>query len=276
MSSTSPANDPLRIGLVGVGTIGSAVVKGIVLAMSTNSITNVVKPIHVSPRNADKAAALVEACGSDTVQVCESNQQVVDSCDVLFIGVHHSIFAGVVEGLTFKTGQTVIYLAVTAYDEACAALQARGVSPSDIVRATPLPACDRGAGTTLLYPPNHPIATLLFTPLGGVVQVQKVEHIARLQAATCLMGDLYTRMKVAQDWIVDGGIDEAMAAQFVGSVFTSIVRDARDRSQTDAHAFAELVAEQTAGGLNERVIREQRAAGAYEAYVKSMDDLVEK
>lgn len=268
-------SDPLRIGLVGVGTIGSAVVKGIVLAMTTGKITNIAKPINVSPRNAAKAAALVEACGRDTVKVCENNQQIVDECDVVFLGVHHSIFNSVVQELTFKTGQTVIYLAVTPYEEACAVLETRGVSRSDIVRATPLPACDRGAGTTLLYPPNHAIATLLFTPLGGLVQVQEIAHIARLQAATCLMGDLYTRMKIAQDWIVEGGVDSAMAAQFVGSVFTSIVRDGRDKSQTDAHAFTELVNEQTPGGLNERVISEQRAAGAYEAYEKSMNDLLE-
>lgn len=64
-----------RIGVVGVGTIASAVIKG--LCTDTKRAEG---SIILGPRNAGKVAALKDAFGA-TVTLASTNQEVVDQAD---------------------------------------------------------------------------------------------------------------------------------------------------------------------------------------------------
>mmetsp|Transcript_19920 Transcript_19920/g.50366 ORF Transcript_19920/g.50366 Transcript_19920/m.50366 type:complete len:90 (-) Transcript_19920:90-359(-) len=88
------------------------------------------------------------------------------------------------------------------------------------------------------------------------------------------MGDLYRRMEVAQQWLVNGGVDKRTATSFVGNVFHTMITDARDESAHNDDAFRKLVEEQTPGGLNEKVLGEQEQRGSYKIYEDSLNGLL--
>ncbi|CAE8657928.1 unnamed protein product, partial [Polarella glacialis] len=89
-----------------------------------------------------------------------------------------------------------------------------------------------------------------------------------MQCLTGLMGDLYMRQLTAQRWLQLHGTPPEEAAAWVGSIFATMLEDS-------AHAgpatLATLVAEQTPGGLNEMVWRDQEADGVYEALGHSLE-----
>ena len=71
---------PKSVGFVGVGTMNSAIVRGLcTLETPPNAIV-------LSPRNAEKAAAL-QAEFPGLVTIAADNQAVADASDVIFIGV---------------------------------------------------------------------------------------------------------------------------------------------------------------------------------------------
>ena len=63
--------------------------------------------------------------------------------------------------------------------------------------------------------------------LGTAVPVATEDQFQRLQAMTCVMGDLYARQKTAQDWLVTNGVDATAASAYVGGVFHTMTHDAR-------------------------------------------------
>ena len=183
---------PESIGVVGVGTISSAAVRG--LCRSSNA------QFVLSPRNAAKAQALEQEF--DTVRIATDNQAVVDACDCVLLAVLPGQAQNVCEPLQFRQGQLVISLMA-------------GVPLSDIERwcgpavcslACPLPAIAENAGTTIVTPPE-PRTVAVFEKLGTAVPVATEDQFKRLQAMTCVMGDLYARQKTAQDWLVANGVD---------------------------------------------------------------------
>ena len=56
-------------------------------------------------------------------------------------------------------------------------------------------------------------------PVDDEVQMQTLMPI------TCLMGQLYAQQRAAQAWLVAQGIDRAVAAKYVGGIYSTITHD---------------------------------------------------
>lgn len=69
------------------------------------------------------------------------------------------------------------------------------------------------------------------------------------------MGQFYAQQLATQQWLEAQGVEAADAAKWTGAVFHCI---SYDSAVALPHTFEHLVAEQTPGGLNEQVVREQR------------------
>ena len=78
-----------RLGFLGVGTMNSAIIEGILtLPISKDCVSdNFSVPIFVSPRGSMKVASLLKKHGSTMIHVCKDNQDLLDKSDVVFIGV---------------------------------------------------------------------------------------------------------------------------------------------------------------------------------------------
>jgi len=248
-----------KIGFVGCGTMSAALVRGLCTLPAPPSV------VTVSPRNARKASALFEEF-PQRVRVAKSNQQVVDQSDVVFIGVLPAIAEDTVRSLKFKPTHTVISLVSTAQMEALREWCVN-VPASNVVRAIPLPPVAKHKGATVLTP-QHPLALAIFEALGTPVAVESEAEMKKLMTISTLMGQFYAQQRAAQQWLEGQGIEAALAAKYIGAIYHCISYDSRNPS---AHTFDELVSEQTAGGLNEQVVRELTEAGAFTALTDSLD-----
>ena len=250
----------LRVGFVGTGTMSSAIVRGLC------TLPEPPASVVVSPRNAQKAAALVAELPG-RVSVGADNQAVVAASDLVFVGVLPAQTEAVVRALSLTRGRhQVISLVSTArlgdLREWCAPLEADAVA-----KAIPLPPVAEHAGATLLAPPM-PIGDALFSALGSCVAVETEETLTSMLPVTCLMGTVYATQRATQDWLVGRGVPAPKAAAYVGAIFRTVTHDS---AHADESTFDRLVNEQTPGGLNEQVVREMKEAGFFDVLTDSLD-----
>ena len=250
-------------GFVGVGTMSSAMVRGICTLPAPPC-----GAVVLSPRGAEKSAALKGEFPA-LITVAADNQEVVDKSDVIFIGVLPKHCEEVLRALKFSERHTVVSLVSTApmslLHEACAPAAA-----GNIVRAIPLPPVAKHRGATVMTPKNPAIASL-FEMLGTVVPVESEALMKKMMPVSALMGQFYAQQRATQQWLQGQGIDAESAAKWTGAVFHCI---SYDSAKAGAHTFNELVEEQTAGGINEQVVREFTEGGVYDALSDSLDGIL--
>jgi len=262
ITAAAPMLDDKTFGFVGTGTMSSAIVRGL------STLASPPRSIVLSPRNAEKAAALKEQF-PELVCVATDNQAVVDQSDVIFVGVLPKIAEETLRALRFQPRHTVISLVSTAtlpsLREWCAP-----VPPASVVRAIPLPpvAMHRGAS---LVTPKHSLALAVFEALGTPVVVETEAAMKKMMSVTALMGQFYAQQRETLKWLEAEGVDPASAAKFTGAVFHCF---SFDSAQASEHTFAELVDEQTPGGLNEQVVRELTESGAFSALTDALDGVL--
>ncbi|CAJ1428151.1 unnamed protein product [Effrenium voratum] len=246
---------PSSVGLVGVGHIGSCLLRGIIAGAPSTRVV-------LSPRGAGKVAELRRDF-PDFV-VAKSNQEVVDAVDCVLVAVLFKQVNEVFAGLTFRKEQKVMTLVAGLLPSRLRELAAPAV---DCVSAIPLPPVAKRTGSTLLTPPR-PWAKEMLLICGSCVAVQSEEEFKRLLCVTTLMGDFYKRQLTAQQWLAKHGVAEADAASWVGATFSTF---AADSATAKPETFECLVKEQTPGGLNEMVWRAQEGDGSYGSLEHSLD-----
>ncbi len=251
---------PAGIGLIGVGTIGSALVRGLLSEPSLPTVPSFV----LFDVNATKAFSIQKEFPSRNVTVAASSQDVLDSVPTVVLAIPGSVAEQVISGLSFSASQQVISLVVAIKYPKLQALLGPSV---DAAMAVPLPAIAKRQGATLGIPPK-PFAEALFTALGTYTAVTDVESFTRLESASCFMGDLYKHQLTIQQWLVSHQVEPDKAAAYVGAVFHTITADSQE---ANPDTFAALVASQTPGGLNEMVWKQQEEAGVYLAVNHSLD-----
>ncbi|CAL1156484.1 unnamed protein product [Cladocopium goreaui] len=252
---------PGSIGVVGVGTIGSALIRGL-LSPGPGAPAKLPRVV-LSPRGALKAEALAEAFPGNVV-IAKSNQEVVDEVECVIVAVLFKQVNEVFGALKFRKEQKVMTLTAglmpTRLKELCA-------PATTCVSAIPLPPVAKRSGATLLTP-RLPWAEAMLKVCGSCVVVETEAEFKRLLVVTCMMGDFYKRQLTAQQWLCSHGISEADAASWVSSTFATF---AADSSGAQVDTFQKLVEEQTPGGLNEMVWRAQEEDGSYKSLCYSLD-----
>jgi pyrroline-5-carboxylate reductase len=253
----------VKYGIVGVGTMSSAIVRG-VCTLPVPPCSAVV----LSPRGAAKSAALAAEFPA-LITVAADNQEVLDKADIIFIGVLPSQAEEVCRGLKFSERHTVVSLVSTTpmavLHQVCAP-----VPVANIVRAIPLPPVAKHRGATVMTPPHTAISSL-FGSLGTVVPLETEAMMKKMMPVSSLMGQFYAQQRATQQWLQQQDIDADAAAKWVGAVFHCI---SYDSATANSHTFNELVEEQTPGGINEQVVREFTEGGVYDALSDSLDGIL--
>ena len=148
-------------------------------------------------------------------------------------------------------------------------------------------------------------AYALLSRLGTVVAVDSFKQAMTVGALGCVMGHFYKHMETVQEWLMAQGISAEQAAMATGSYFNTFNQASKVRTLLPpplsspspaplvlrpppppppltigplqvAHpeTFAELVAEQTPGGMNEQVIADVVAAGGFDHIKTALDKLL--
>ncbi|HDR8925045.1 pyrroline-5-carboxylate reductase [Burkholderia vietnamiensis] len=246
----------MKLGFIGAGVITKAIVTGLVHSRLS------FEQIALSPRNAETAA---ELAGLDArVRVCTSNQDVLDSSDVVCIAVVPQIAADVLRTLSFDARHHVIAFVPGFSADSLMKL----VHPARrVARAIPLPAVADGKGCTAIYPADD-TAKSLFDAIGGAIEVADERQFDALHTVTATMASFYAVLERQAAWLTEQGVPYGAARAFLSGYCVGL---AHETTQT-ARSFAEMIEYlMTPGGLNEQLHAELSSHGAYDHYGKALD-----
>eukprot|EP00924_Labyrinthula_sp_SR-Ha-C_P003946 maker-scaffold_3-snap-gene-9.51-mRNA-1 protein AED:0.03 eAED:0.03 QI:63/0.66/0.5/1/0.33/0.25/4/0/254 len=248
------------IGVLGVGTISTAIVEGI----RSSKLLSVVNKVFLSPRGRQNVEKLLPLSSNNCV--CKTNQEVLDSAAVLVVGIHHKHLPQIFSELSFKREHKIILVTAATPIEKVHDCTSNIVPLENITRCITLPAVKYHKGTTFLFPQND-LAYEIFSNLGNCFVSKSEDEYSKISALFCVMGDFYNRMNVTI------GIDKDLAQKSLISCFETFLEDAKQRKDEE-NVFNTLVQEQTPGGLNEQVIKFQEEKGAYDVLEQSLRKLI--
>ncbi|MGP4111324.1 NAD(P)-binding domain-containing protein [Streptomyces sp. 4N509B] len=227
-----------RIGVIGVGEIGRAIVEGL------RSGGGASPQVFLSPRGARVAAKLSERF--EGVRVCADNQEVVDRSEVVIVAVRRQDHREALAGLTVDDDRTVVTLmAGVAIDD----LRRTLATGAPIVRAIPLPAVRERRSVTVTCP-SHPVVDALFDQLGGALPVADEDAFNVFSALTGTLTTHYAYLATLTAWATGHGVAPDAAERYVRGLFRNVGRSLNDESRS----LGQLAADhETPGGNNERI-----------------------
>ncbi|WP_081158212.1 pyrroline-5-carboxylate reductase [Ensifer aridi] len=252
----------MRIGFIGTGAIAEAMVPGIL------SDTPLASEVVVSPRNAEVAGRL--ASMFPAVRIAADNQEVADASDILVLAIRPQVADGVVRGLRFTPGQTVISLiAATDRDR----LKEWIGQEVRLTQAIPLPFVASREGVTAIYPPDPEVASL-FSGLGTTVQCTTRDEYDLLAVASAMMATYLGILDRTTGWLAAKGLPENSARAYLAALFASLSQTALRSSDTPLTELSSEFA--TKGGLNEQVLTDFERNGGIAALTEALDGVLRR
>ncbi|MEU5950845.1 NAD(P)-binding domain-containing protein [Streptomyces sp. NPDC047525] len=248
-----------RIGIIGVGEIGRAMVVGLCDEVDKSP------EVFLSPRGARTAAEL--SSRHEGVQVCADNQEVVDRSEVVIIAVRGQDRHEALAGLRVDDDKIVVnVMSGVANDDLRHVLGTDAV----LVRAIPLPSARERRSVTVTFP-SHPVTDALFERLGGA---QPVADEAAFNVFSTLTGTLtthYAYLAALTSWAVGQGVAPADADRYVRGLFQGVGRALSDETRS----LHQLAADhETPKGNNERIRTTWFDAANSQALDKALDGLL--
>ncbi|MFF7649276.1 NAD(P)-binding domain-containing protein [Streptomyces sp. NPDC007983] len=227
-----------RIGIIGVGEIGRAIVMG--LRHGGDELPEV----FLSPRGADTATELSERY--EGVQVCADNQEVVDRSELVIIAVRRQDRHDALTAVRVDDDKIVVNVMAGVGNDDLRRTLATG---APLTRAIPLPAIRERRSVTVVYP-SHPEVNSLFERLGGVLPVADEAAFNVFSALTGTLTTHYWYLATLTSWAAENGIASEDADRYVRSLFQGVGRALRDETRS----LHQLAADhETPNGNNERI-----------------------
>ena len=252
----------MRLGFIGTGKIASSVITGV-----CNSKISF-KKILISPRNRSIAQKLKRKFRK--VSIAKNNQEIVNSCNWVFLAVTPKVGKKIIPSLKFRSNQKVISFIATINLTQLKKAIGRKVK---IVRAIPLPPISLRKGPIPICPPDKQIKSF-FNKLGTTIEIKNEKSSKNFWATSGMMAPFYELLKVLSDWLVKRGIKRNEAQKYITSLFVALSEDSVINSKKH---LKYLVSEsQTPGGLNEQGVKELRKYGFYKSLEKSLNSILKR
>ena len=201
MNSTEMATmdiSNLTIGFLGCGKISSAVCRGYAAASGSERPLRVI----VSERSREKSSAL-KAEYSDFVTVSDSNEEIVNQSDILFIGLLPGVAREVLPSLNVDGKLIISMMAAVDYSEVLTLTKSHDAN-SRVVRTVPLPSNARRSGPILMHPECAEAESVL--KIVGTPVVCKLEaEMKPMVAITGHISSFFELMRCSQDFAVANG-----------------------------------------------------------------------
>ena len=243
-------------GIIGVGAIASAIVRGL-----SDGVPDA-PSILLSPRNPDKATALAGRYAN--VSVSKDNQGVVDGAATVILAVRPQDAEAALGGLVFSQDQTVISLMAGLQVARVRALVEPAVK---VARAIPLPAVATRAGPTPVYPPDEG-ATALFDRLGSAIRLDDEGAFDAFAAASSTVAAHFAYLDAISQWLAQRNLPAEDAQRYVASVFATLAGSLG----SGAIDFAEAARDHaTPGGYNEQFLSVLTEARVFDSVRLALD-----
>lgn len=239
----------MRIGVIGCGTIATAVVHGI--AGDGHQIT-------VSERSPDHARTLAETY--ETVSIAD-NQGVVDASDVIFLGLMAEVAPDVLGDLRFRETQRLITLMAGATLEQADAM----VRPAQVVAIMmPFPGISKG-GTPIMMQGDADLVGEIFGARNTIFPLRDAKEMAAYLCAQAVLSPVARMVNDASNWLGERVSDKEQGEAFLRLLVASNV------SEIETSALIEAL--NAAGGYNQRLRVHMEAHGMSEALRRGLSEL---
>ena len=249
----------MKLGFIGTGKITSAVITGI----CTSNISY--KKIIISYRNKSIAQRLKNKFKK--IIISKNNQQIVNTCDLIFLSVTPAVGEKIIKDLKFRPNQTIIsFISTITLAQLKKAIKVK----AKIIRAIPLPPISLKKGPIPICPPNKKMKDF-FNKIGTTIEIKNEKSSINFWTTSGMMAPFYELLKVMVDWLVKRGVKRDKAQRYITSLFLALSEDAVINSKKD---LKHLVQEsQTPKGLNEQGVKELRKAGFYRSLEKTLNSI---
>jgi len=252
----------MKLGFIGTGKITSSVVTGICRSKITFT------KILLSPRNRNVAKKLKKKFRK--VFIAKNNQEIVNSCNWIFLAVTPPVGQKIIKNLKFRSSQTIISFISTM---TLSQLKKAAKVKTTIVRVIPLPPISLRKGPVPMFPPNKKVKNF-FNKLGTTVEISNEKLSKNFWSTSGMMAPFYELLSTMSNWLVKRGVKRDKAQKYVTSLFVALSEDAVVNSNKD---LKHLVKEsQTPRGLNEQGVKELRKAGFYRATEKTLNSILKR
>ena len=252
----------MNLGFIGTGKITSSVVSGICRSRIS------FKKIILSPRNKIVAKKLKKQFRK--VSIAKNNQEIVNSCNWVFLAVTPSVGQKIIKNLKFKSSQTIVsFISTMTLPQLKKAIKVKAT----IVRAIPLPPISLKKGPIPLFPPNKKIKNF-FDKLGTTVEINNEKLSKNFWSTSGMMAPFYELLNTMSNWLVKRGVKRDKAQKYITSLFVALSEDAVVNSNKD---LKYLVKEsQTPRGLNEQGVKALRKSGFYRSTEKTLNSILKR
>ena len=252
----------MKLGFIGSGKIASSVITGI----CSSKIS--FKKIVISPRNRSIAQRLKRQFKK--VSIAKNNQEIVNSCNWVFLAVTPKVGKKIIPNLKFRSNQIVISFIATINLTQLKKAIGKKVK---IIRAIPLPPISIRKGPVPICPPDKQVKSF-FNKLGTTVEIKNEKSSKNFWATSGMMAPFYELLKVLSDWLVKKGIKRNEAQKYITSLFVALSEDSVMNSKRDLKYLVKD--SQTPRGLNEQAVNQLRKAGFYRSLEKSLNCILKR
>ena len=252
----------MKLGFIGTGKISSSVITGI-----CNSNISY-KKIIISARNLKTAKHLKKKFKK--IFIAKNNQEIINSCDWIFLAVTPSVGNKIIKNLKFKSNQTIIsFISTITLSELKKMIKVK----SSIVRAIPLPPISLKKGPVPICPPNKKVK-MFFNKIGTTIEIKNEKLSINFWSTSGMMASYYDLLRVMSGWLVKKGVKREEAQKYITSLFLALSEDAVINSKKDLKF---LVREsQTPKGLNEQGLKEMSKKGVYKSVVSTLNSIYKR
>ncbi|MGW0668699.1 NAD(P)-binding domain-containing protein [Streptomyces sp. NPDC002746] len=245
-----------RIGIIGVGEIGRALVEGL------RDPAGPTPEVFLSPRSARTSADLSERY--EGVHVCADNQQVADRSELVIVAVRRQdrhealdglrvdgskVVVNVMAGVTNDDLRSMLATDTARTTRATPAAPAAPATDATLVRAIPLPSVRERRSVTVTYP-SHPAVDTFFEQLGGALPVADEAAFDVFSALTGTLTAHYAYLATLTSWAAGHGIPAHDAEHYVRGLFQAVGRALGDETRSLQQLSAD---HETPRGNNERI-----------------------
>ena len=252
----------MKLGFIGTGKITSSVVTGVCRSKIS------FKKIMLSPRNRNIAKMLKR--NFRKVSIAKNNQEIINSCNWIFLAVTPKVGQKIIKNLKFKSGQTIIsFISTMTLPQLKKAIKVKAT----ILRAIPLPPISLRRGPVPLFPPNKK-ARNFFNKLGTTVEIRNEKLSKNFWSTSGMMAPFYELLSTMSNWLVKRGVKRDKAQQYITSLFAALSEDAVVNSKKDLKFLVKD--SQTPKGLNEQGVRELRKYGFFSSTEKTLNSILKR
>ena len=252
----------MKLGFIGTGKITSSVVTGICGSKIS------FKKIILSPRNRSIARDLKRKFKK--VVIAKNNQEIINSCNWIFLAVTPNVGEKIIKHLKFKSSQTVIsFISTMTLAQLKQAIKVKAT----IIRAIPLPPISLKKGPVPICPPSRKVKNF-FDKIGSTVEIKNEKLSKNFWSTSGMMAPFYELLSTMSNWLVKRGVKRDKAQKYITSLFVALSEDAVVNSKKDLKYLVKD--SQTPKGLNEQGVKELRKAGFYKATNKTLSSILKR